>query len=87
MADAQVTCVSKTGSDHSSITHLGGPSGWRWTKEAVIASIEAGTNTFFTRGSDGKRAEVRVVNATPRYVQTVADGQWTNNLLALPDCG
>jgi hypothetical protein len=86
MADAKVTCVSKTGSDHSTITHLGGPSGWRWTKAEVITSIEAGTNTFFTIGPDGKRANILVVDENPKYVRTVADGKWTNNLLALPSC-
>lgn len=29
-------------------------------------------------------AAVRVVNATPPYIRTFADGVWTDNLLALP---
>jgi hypothetical protein len=35
--------------------------------------------------SDGTRAvEVGVVNVTPPYIRTYADGVWTDNLLALP---
>jgi hypothetical protein len=35
--------------------------------------------------TDGLRQiRVRVVNASPPYIQTYADGIWTNNLLALP---
>ena len=84
MSDVQVTCVLKNGSNHESITHLGG-TGWRWTKQQVIESIRAGTNTFYTY-EGGKRADVRVVEGNPPYVQTVADGRYTNNLLALPSC-
>jgi hypothetical protein len=74
----------KTDNDHPSITHLGGP-GWRWTKAEVVASINAGTNTFYTF-VEGKRADLHVVKGNPPYVQTAADGKWTNNLLALPAC-
>ena len=35
--------------------------------------------------SDGShRIRVHVVNASPPYIQTYADGVWTDNLLALP---
>jgi hypothetical protein len=35
--------------------------------------------------SDGVRnVLVGVVDATPKYVRTYADGVWTDNLLALP---
>ncbi len=87
MADAQVTCINKADrtSSHEGITHLGG-SGWRWTRAEVIASIEARTNTFYTQVS-GKRADIHVVNgARGKYVQTYADGVWSNDLLALPEC-
>ena len=84
MADSQITCVHKTGTTHESITHLGG-AGWCWTKAQVIESIEKGTNTFFTM-ENGKRAEVRIVQGSPKYVRTYADGFPTNNLLALPGC-
>jgi hypothetical protein len=88
MADCRITHVRVSGDDHESITHLGraeklGDDGWIWTKEQVIESIEKETNTFFTF-EDKKRADVFVRDADPKYVQTGADGKWTNNLLALP---
>ena len=87
MADAQVTCINKPNrsNEHEAITHLGGQ-GWRWTRSQVIASIEAGTNTFFTT-VNGKRADVGVVNGpNGKYVRTHADGYYNNDLLALPEC-
>lgn len=88
MADVRVSCVLRTGTTHESITHLGGKgsgSGWCWPKEKVIDSILQKTNTFYTL-EDQKRADVVVIEATPPYLRTVADGQYTNNLLALPAC-
>ena len=87
MADALVTCVNKPdrNSQHEHITHLGGRT-WRWTVQDVIASIESGSNTFYT-DNGGKRADVLVRERNGRkYVQTQADGVWTNNLLALDTC-
>lgn len=87
MADAQVTCIHKQPRDnpYEGITHLGG-AGWKWTREQVIASIEAKTNTFFTL-VNGKRANIGVINGpTGKYLRTHADGTWNDNLLALPEC-
>lgn len=88
MADVQVTCITKPdrNSKHEGITHLGG-SGWKWTRAEVIASIEAKSNTFFTK-VNGNRGDIGVVNgATGKYLRTYADGQWNDNLLSLPECG
>ena len=87
MADKQVTCINKQPrvNPHEGITHLGGP-GWRWTRQQVIDSINARTNTFYTL-VNGKRADVRVVSGpNGPYVRTHADGQPNDNLLALPEC-
>jgi hypothetical protein len=87
MPDIQVTCINKQPRDnrHESITHLGG-SNWKWTRQQVIESIEARTNTFFTMVG-GKRADVGVVNGPGgKYLRTHADGKWNDNLLALPEC-
>jgi hypothetical protein len=91
MADVQVTCITKPypESRHEHITHLGGRT-WKWTREDVIASIEASTNTFYVLDPrTGKRDNVGVVR--PRdgrapFVQTYADGVWTDNLLSLNQC-
>ena len=87
MSDVQVTCINKPDrqSAHEGITHLGG-TGWRWTRDQVIRSIENGTNTFFTN-VEGKRANVRVVDGRyGKYVRTYADNEWRNDLLALNEC-
>ena len=87
MADVQVTCINKQprNNTHEGITHLGG-SEWKWTRQQVIDSINAKTNTFFTQVG-GKRANVAVVNGpNGQYVRTHADGQWNDNLLALKEC-
>lgn len=87
MADVQVTCINKQprNNTHEGITHLGG-FGWRWTRSQVIQSIEAKTNTFYTKVG-GNRAEIGVVNGlNGKYVRTYADGKWNDNLLALPEC-
>lgn len=87
MADVQVRCINKQprNDPHEGITHLGGDQ-WKWTRQQVVTSIEAKTNTFFTY-VNGKRADVGVVNGpNGKYVRTYADGKWNDNLLALPEC-
>jgi hypothetical protein len=87
MSDVQVKCINKQprNDTHHGITHLGGEK-WKWTRQQVIDSINAKTNTFFTL-EGGKRADVGVNrNANGEFVQTYADGYWNNNLLALPEC-
>lgn len=91
MADVQVTCISKPHrlSPHEHITHLGGAK-WKWTREQVIASIEAKTNSFYVLDPrTGKRADVGVVrpnDGRAPFLQTYADGDWNNNLLSLDQC-
>ena len=65
------------------------PPGWKWTREDVIRSIDAGTNIFFVLDpNNGKRSEVGVIRPTGRdpYVRTHADGDWNDNLLSLNQC-
>lgn len=92
MADVQVTCIKKSHalSTHEHITHLGNPqSNWMWTREQVIASIDAKMNTFFVKDPNtGKRADIGVVRPADRaaYLRTYADGVWNDNLLSLNQC-
>lgn len=90
MADVQITCINKQPRQdpHEGITHVGGHGGggWRWTRQQVVDSILAGTNTFHTLEA-GKRAEVGVVQGPHGpYLRTHSDGYWNDNLLALPEC-
>lgn len=87
MADARVTCINKVSrqNPYEGITHLGG-TGWRWTRQQVIDSINARTNTFYTL-VNGSRAEIGVVDGpNGQYLRTYANGRWNDNLLALPEC-
>ena len=87
MPDARITCITKPNRSnrHESITHVGG-NGWRWPVAQVIKSIREKDNTFYTF-ENGKRAEVAVVDGPHGpYLRTHADGQWNDNLLALPEC-
>jgi hypothetical protein len=92
VADVRVTCITKPHpqSPHEHITHLGNPQvGWKWTREEVIQSIDAKTNTFFVVDPyTGKRSDVGVVRPAGRaaYVRTHADGDWNDNLLSLNQC-
>lgn len=92
MAEVQVTCITKPHpqSSHEHITHLGNPAaGWILTREQVIASIDAKTNTFFVVDPrTGKHSYVGVVRPSgrPAYVRTHADGDWNDNLLSLNQC-
>ena len=88
MSDLQVTCINKKDRDskHEGITHLGGTSWSKKTRQSVISEIEAGTNTYYTM-VDSKRAVVAVRDETNgKYVQTKADGYYNDNLLALKEC-
>ena len=70
MADVQVTCITKPHpqSPHEHITELGNPrAGWKWSRDQVIASIDAKANTFFVVDPyTGKRSNVGVVRPADR---------------------
>ena len=52
------------------------------TRGQVVDWLNLGNHAYVTDGQH--TVEVRVVNANPPYLQTYADGIWTDNLLALP---
>ncbi len=89
LADVQVACINKQprNNPHEGITHLGNAQvGWKWPRSQVIESIEQKANTFYTL-ANGTRADIGVVDGpNGKYVRTYADGVWTDNLLALPEC-
>ncbi len=90
--DCQITCITKSNprGGHEHITHAGNPAAnWMWTVPQIIASIDAGTNTFYVRDPNtGKRANVGVVRPAGHrpYIRTYADGVWNDNLLSLNSC-
>ncbi len=88
MADVLVTCINKQPRQdpYEGITYLGGQ-GWRWSRQQVVDSIKAKTNTFYTQDRAGNRSYLGVVQGpSGEYVRTHANGVWNDNLLALPEC-
>lgn len=78
------------GDKHEHITHLwwadranGTPGDG--SRASLVALIEGGLLAYVDDGR-GHIVEVRVVTPAsgPKFVQTYADGVWTDNLLALP---
>jgi hypothetical protein len=90
MADCRITCIEKShpNGGYGHITHAGNPPTWVWRVEDIIASIDAKTNTFYVQDAQGRRAYVGVRRPAGgrAYIQTYADGVWTDNLLALDTC-
>ncbi len=87
MADVQIKCINKRdrNSTHEGITHLGTGT-QTYTRQQVIAWIEARDHTFYTL-VNGNRGDIGVVNGTNgKYLRTYADGKWNDNLLSLPEC-
>jgi len=86
--EREVTCVTKhpQAVPHKGITHLAGK-GWQMTRWQVTAAINSGGEAFYTQVA-GRRAHVEIVveNREEPYLQTVVDDQWTDDLLALPEC-
>ncbi len=52
-------------------------------KPTLVEWVEDGGSAHV--GSGATRVDVAVVNASPKYLRTHADGTWTNNLTSLPE--
>jgi hypothetical protein len=93
----RITCINKSGGRHADPHHAIEKFGW--TNEETGATgvstrlemhdfIKNKNGTAYVRDTRGNTAHVRAdenANGT-RYVQTYADGVWTDNLLSLPEC-
>jgi hypothetical protein len=53
------------------------------SRTEMVSWIE-NTNGRAIVGEGPNQVDVGVVDATPKYIRTHADGKWTNNLLSLP---
>lgn len=78
-----------TSKTHETITHYK----WRSLSDGDVGSsdkptmvdwIENKNGTAYV-GSGSNRVNVGVVDASPKYLRTYADGKWTNNLTSLPE--
>lgn len=86
---ARIDFISKTNrlNPHERITHVGGnsPTPWIITQERAIALIESGWH-FYTSIS-GKTVSVVIALSGfgNKYLRTESDGDFSNNLLSLPE--
>ncbi|WUS94975.1 DUF3892 domain-containing protein [Kribbella sp. NBC_00709] len=80
--------MSAGGTLHEHIVKVKGQSGngtFENTVSEIVEMIESGKYTFVvTNGTKPAAVRVRVSSSGRKYIQTVSDGIWTNNLLALP---
>ena len=94
MADYRIDCINKADRDsrHDRITHAGGPAldgGGRWkdTVANIVSLIEGKVHRFYTQQGSGKTwVGVQTSAAGNKYIQTYANDQWNDNLLAQPEC-
>ncbi|TKW62028.1 MAG: DUF3892 domain-containing protein [Blastochloris viridis] len=83
MAEYQVTHIRlSNGTTHQHITQLAIGGQW-YTRQQVVDFIRSG-HSFYTQVYGGSKTYLKVVDATPPYVQTFANNTPTDNLLSLP---
>lgn len=88
----QITHIRKPdpNSPHEAISHYGCPKNdgtlGKYERESFIKWLkENKTDAYVSDGSLRAWCEIRS-NGHINYLQTYADGKWSNNLLSLPQC-
>jgi len=90
----QITGIRKPGgadNPNEAISH------YRWRDDSsdksgiterftVVDWVESGIKAYVADGSRKIWCQVRKNENGTIFLQTVADGQWSNNLLSLPEC-
>jgi hypothetical protein len=85
----KITAIHMVGSEHhqhiAEMQWINPETGATGTssREAMVEFVRNNPGQAYVQGPT-ERAFLRVREATPPYVQTVADNTWTDNLLALP---
>jgi hypothetical protein len=93
----RVTCINKSGGDHADPHHAIEDLGWvneqsgkrgKSTRLEIYDWLKNRKGVAYVQDNRGNTAKVepREHRNGTRYVQTYADGVWTDNLLALPEC-
>lgn len=81
MADAEIKNVRKDRAGN--ITDVGMRGSWEWPVAQVVASIEAGTNTFYVRLPQRADVYVSETGTGHKFLKTTADTTTKNNLDSL----
>ena len=94
MADYHIDCITKPDRDGriDRITHAGGPNPngtgrWKDTVPNIVGFIDRKEHRSYTQERGAKVwVGVRTSAAGNKYIQTHANEQWNDNLLAQPEC-
>lgn len=93
----RITCINKSGGRHDDPHHAISHVAWkneetgatgRNSRVEIYDWIKDKNGTAYVRDARGNQVNVRTrqhANGT-KFLQTYADGIWTDNLLALPEC-
>jgi hypothetical protein len=93
MNEFEVNCVTKVDARrlHEGITHIGNTTTkWRITRESAIKRIELREEAFYAVDKNtGKCVYILVAREPGRdpYLRAYGEGEWTDNLLQLEECG
>jgi Protein of unknown function (DUF3892) len=93
----RITCIKKSGGYHDDPHHAISDLSWindqtnatgNSSRQQVYDWIKNEDGVAYVRDSRGNQARVgtREHASGTQYLQTYADGVWTDNLLALPEC-
>lgn len=94
MSEVRITCINKDNGNHENpheaITHFGwynhanGKRG-RSSRTDMVSYVEGGNRAFVDNGQKAY-CIVKTSRNGNKYLQTVADGRESNNLLELSEC-
>jgi hypothetical protein len=93
----RITCISKSGGNHENPHVAISSLGWvsdntnkhgSSTRLDMYDWIKNQSGYAYVRDAGGNQARVGTAETASgtKYVRTYADGVWTDNLLALPEC-
>ena len=93
----RITCIKKSGGYHQDPHHAIQYIGWldeatgktgENTREEIYNWLKNQSEKAYVKDRNGNKAYVgtRENQNGTHYLQTYADGVWTDNLLALPEC-
>lgn len=96
MSEVRITCINKDGGNHNNPHEAIENYGWQnpgtgssgiSQRYQMVEWLENGNHAYVQDANHNKAyCKVRVSAHGNKFLQTIADGQFTNNLLNLPEC-
>ena len=95
MSEVQIVCINKDGGNHSNPHEAISYYGWvnaqgkrdKLTRAAMVEWIELGNHAYVEDLSrDRAYCQIRKSINGNKFLQTVSDNTFNNNLLSLPEC-